>query len=94
MTFIGYNASDVDYLTGFRRLRDFGFDRAFVFPVRFNHYSHDFQMGGDAPINLDDDTIKAIKALGYDVSAWTWTYEALDDGSPDRQRHLPARSVG
>ena len=86
MTFIGYNASDVDYLAGFRRLRDFGFDRAFVFPVRFNHYSHDFQMGGDAPINLDDDTIEAIKALGYDVAAWTWTYEALDDGSPDRQR--------
>jgi hypothetical protein len=86
MTFIGYNASDVDYLTGFRRLRDLGFDRAFVFPVRFNHYSQDFQMGGDAPINLDDDTILAIKALGYDVSAWTWTYEALDDGSPERQR--------
>ena len=86
MTFIGYNASDVDYLTGFRRLRGFGFDRAFVFPVRFNHYSQDFQMGGDAPINLDDEMIEAIKALGYDVAAWTWAHEALDDGSPARQR--------
>lgn len=86
MTFIGYNASDVDYLTGFRRLRDYGFDRALVFPVRFNHYSQDFQMGGDAPINLDDEMIETIKALGYDVAAWTWVHEALDDGSPDRQR--------
>lgn len=81
MTFIGYNASDLDYAAECRKLKAFGFDRAFVYPVRFNTYSQDFKMGGDAPIDLDDGTLAAILDLGYDVAPWTWVVEALDDGS-------------
>lgn len=94
MTFIGYNASNIDYVAWCRKLRDLGFDRAFVYPVRFNHYSQDFQMGGDAPIHLDDRTIHAIKDIGYDVSSWMWVYEALDDGSEERQRAYLRNAAG
>lgn len=81
MAFIGYNQGPFDYVAECGRLRALGFDRAFVYPVRFNTYSQDFLMGGDRPIALDDAAIAGIKALGFDVSPWTWVYEALDDGS-------------
>ncbi len=94
MTFIGYNASDLDYVAQCRKLRDCGFDRAFVYPVRFNHYSQQFLMGGHPPIRLSDQAITAIKGLGYDVSAWNWVYEALDDGSERLQRSFQLDAGG
>lgn len=82
MAFVGYNQDDLDYVAQCRRLRAMGFERVFIYPVRFNHYSANFRMGGDAPIHLSDNEINAIKALGYDVAPWTWVFEALDDASP------------
>ena len=86
MTFIGYNASDLDYVAACRKLRDYGFERAFIYPVSFNHYSQQFLMGGDKPIRLSDEVVAAIKQLGFDVSAWNWVYEGIDDGSEAMQR--------
>jgi len=86
MAFIGYNQGPFDYPSECRKLLDAGFDRAFLYPVRFNAYARDFKMGGDPPIDLSDQDIHAIAALGYDVSPWTWVVEALDDGSEEAAR--------
>ncbi len=94
MTFIGYNASDLDYVAACQKLRDYGFERAFIYPVRFNHYSQQFLMGGDKPIRLSDDVVAAIKDLGFDVSAWNWVYEGLDDGSEFLQRSFQLDTQG
>jgi hypothetical protein len=81
MTFTGYCHDHVDYVAGCRRLRDYGFDRAFVYPIRFNVYDPDIRMGGVAPVVLSPDAVAAIKEMGYDVAPWSWLNEALDDGS-------------
>ena len=81
MAFVGYNQDTCDYVDGCRKLRQMGFDRAFLYPVRFNTYATDFQMGGDPPVHLSDGEIRAIKDMGYDVAPWAWVVEALDDGS-------------
>ena len=81
MCYIGYCQDDIDYVENFRRLKSYGFDRALVYPVRFNTYTQDFKMGGAAPINLSDNEIAEIKELGYDVAPWSWINEAIDDGS-------------
>ncbi|MCL2775354.1 MAG: hypothetical protein FWD71_18715 [Oscillospiraceae bacterium] len=80
MCYIGYCQDDIDYVENFRKLKAYGFERALVYPVRFNTYTQDFKMGGVAPINLSDAEIAAIKDLGYDVAPWTWINEAIDDG--------------
>lgn len=85
MCFVGYCASDVDYAAECRRLRDYGFDRALVYPVRFNAFDDDVRMGGAPAIDLDREQVAAIRALGYDVAPWSWLNEALDDGSPARR---------
>ncbi|MEW6750432.1 MAG: hypothetical protein AB1505_05575 [Candidatus Latescibacterota bacterium] len=86
MAFIGYNQAPLDYVAQCRRLRQAGFDRAFLYPVRFSTYSQDFRMGGDLPIDLGDEEIARIRALGYDVAPWSWVYEALDDGTEQVHR--------
>jgi len=77
MCFIGYCQDDIDYVENFRRLKEYGFDRALVYPVRFNTYTLDFKMGGQPPVNLSDGEIDGIKELGYDVAPWTHIGEAL-----------------
>ena len=81
MCYIGYCQDDIDYVENFKRLKEYGFDRALAYPVRFNTYTEDFLMGGQPPINLSDGEIEEIKALGYDVAPWTWINEAIDDGT-------------
>ncbi len=84
MCFIGYcQDDDLDYVAAFRRLKAYGFDRALVYPARFNVYDPRIRMGGQPPINLSQDDVAAIKALGYDVAPWSWLNEALDDGTDD-----------
>lgn len=83
MCYIGYCQDDIDYVKNFKRLKEYGFDKALVYPVRFNTYTEDFLMGGVPPINLSDTEIEEIKALGYDVAPWTWINEAIDDGSDE-----------
>lgn len=83
MCYLGYCQDDIDYVGNLKRLKDYGFDKALVYPVRFNTYSEDFLMGGQPPIDLSDDEIDDIKALGYDVAPWTWINEAIDDGSDE-----------
>ncbi|MCJ7550209.1 MAG: glycoside hydrolase [Anaerolineae bacterium] len=82
MTFVGYCQDDIDYAAACRKLRAYGFDRALIYPVRFNAYGSDIQMGGRPAINLDAGTIAAIKDLDYDVAPWSWLNEAQDNGSP------------
>lgn len=81
MCFIGYCQDDIDYPAGCRKLRDYGFDRALVYPGRFNIYFPDIRMGDRPAINLSTEAVEGIKALGYDVAPWSWLNEALDDGS-------------
>jgi len=85
MAFIGYNrADDVDYTAGARALRDRGFPRVFYYPVRMCHASLDFQMGGDPPIWLTDDTLAQLKAVdGARLGPWGWVYESLDTGEAE-----------
>ncbi|MFB3894390.1 MAG: hypothetical protein ACE15C_20490 [Phycisphaerae bacterium] len=86
MAFIGYCQGPTDYVASCRRLRDMGFDRAFIYPVRFCAPVMGFLMGGKPPINLGEADIAAIKALGYNVAPWAWVFEALDDGSDALRR--------
>ena len=82
MCFIGYCRDDgVDYAKECGKLKAYGFDRALIYPARFNAYNTDFMMGGYPPINLSRETVAQIKALGYDVAPWTWINEAIDDGA-------------
>jgi hypothetical protein len=94
MAFVGYNQDQIDYVDACRGLRSAGFDRVFVYPVRFNTYSDRFLMGGDRPIHLDDGAVAAIRALGFDVAPWTWVYEALDDGSADLRATFSRDAAG
>jgi len=80
--FIGYCQDDeLDYPAQCEALKDLGFPRAHLFPLRFNTYSTDFQMGGFPPIRQDEESVRRIKALGYDAAPWSWIGEGLDDGS-------------
>lgn len=94
MAFIGYNQGVFDYVGECRKLYKRGFDRVFIYPVRFNVHSTNFKMGGDPPIHLSDDEILAIKGMGYDVAPWTWVVEALDDGSDEIRRILRRDATG
>ena len=87
MCFIGYCQDDLDYAAQCQKLKDYGFDRAFLFPVRFNTYSKNFLMGGQPPINLDKETVLKIKQLGYDVAPWSWINEGMDDGGEIRNKY-------
>lgn len=88
MAFIGYNKTDqVDYVASAKKLKSYGFESIFFYPVRMCQYSLNFKMGGDEPIWLSDETISAMKAIpGVHVSPWTWVVEGLDDGSPRMHR--------
>jgi len=81
MLYLGYCQDDVDYVAQLAAVRDFGFDRALVYPVRFNTWPGEFKMGGLPPIHLSDGDLDAIKALGYDIAPWSWLTEAINDGS-------------
>jgi hypothetical protein len=81
MCYIGYCEDDVDYLEGCRKLKAYGFDRALVYPARFNIYYPDIRMGGVPAINLPGETVEAIQSLGYEVAPWSWLNEALDTGA-------------
>jgi hypothetical protein len=94
MCFVGYCKDDLDYLAGCRKLKDYGFDRALLYPGRFNMYYPDIRMGGVPAINLPSPTVEAIKALGYDVAPWSWLNEALDTGQPEVQRMFRRGSAG
>ena len=83
MCFVGYCQDDLDYAAECQKLKAYGFDKALLYPMRFNTYSQDFLMDGYKPICLDQDCVARIKALGYDVAPWTWINEGLDDGTDD-----------
>ncbi len=85
MTFVGYCQDDLDYAAECAKLKAYGFDRALVYPVRFNAFNPTIVMGGRPAIDLDAVQVAAIKALGYDVAPWSWLNEAMDDGT-DRIR--------
>lgn len=92
MCFVGYCQDDLDYAAACRKLRDYGFERALVYPVRFSVYHQDIRMGGQPAIHFNAEQVAAIKALGYDVAPWSWLNEALDDGT-DEIRHMFRRNV-
>jgi hypothetical protein len=74
MCYIGYCEDDpdsADYVNGCRKLKAYGFDRALVYPGRFNIYNPDIRMGGVPAIDLPQETVQAIRALGYDVAPWS-----------------------
>lgn len=82
MCFIGYcKDEEVDYVASCNKLKEYGFDRALIYPARFNTYNSDIRMGGVPAIHLSREEVAGIRALGYDVAPWSWLNEALDDGS-------------
>ena len=85
MAFTGYCQDDLDYAAECAKLKAYGFDRALVYPVRFNAFNPEIVMGGRPAIDLDTAQVAAVRALGYDVAPWSWLNEAMDDGS-DRIR--------
>jgi hypothetical protein len=86
MCFIGYCQDDLDYAAELGKLKAYGFDRALVYPVRFDNYHQPLVMGGRDPIALSPDSVARIKALGYDVAPWSWLNEAMDDGTSQIDR--------
>jgi len=94
MTFVGYCQDDTDYAAACRKLRAYGFDRALVYPVRFNAYDSDIRMGGHPAIDLDAGTMAVIRDLGYDVAPWSWLNEAQDNGSPRIRKMLRVTAQG
>jgi hypothetical protein len=90
--FVGYCQDDLDYVAECARLKAYGFDRALVYPARFNTHGGDIQMGGRPAIDLPPDVVAGIVALGFDVAPWSWLNEALDDGS-HRIRNLLRRNA-
>jgi hypothetical protein len=81
MCFVGYCRDDLDYAAECHKLKAYGFERALVYPARFNMYYPDICMGGEPAIDLPAEQVEAIKRLGYDIAPWSWLNEALDDGS-------------
>jgi hypothetical protein len=94
MCYIGYCEDDIDYLEGCRKLKAYGFDRALLYPGRFNVYSPGIRMAGVPAIDIPRETVEAIKALGYDMAPWSWIMEALDDGSEGIRRMLRMSEAG
>jgi hypothetical protein len=99
MCFTGYCQDDVDYVAGCRKLKDYGFDRALLYPARFNMYYPDIRMGGAPAINLSREVVAEIKDLGYDLAPWSWLNEALDlaekpvpAGTKSATRHIFRRN--
>jgi hypothetical protein len=97
MCYIGYCRDELEgqplnYVKNFHKLKAYGFNRALVYPARFNIYYSDIRMGGVPAINLDRETIQAIDALGYDVAPWSWLNEALE-ASPENIQQLYRRDV-
>ena len=83
MCYIGYCHDHVDYVKECEKLRKMGFDKALIYPVAFNTYQLDFEMGGLPPIRLSDEDIEKIKAMGYDVAPWSWLNEAIESRNPE-----------
>lgn len=83
MCFIGYCHDELDYAKEFSKLKNYGFDRALIYPVRMHAYSLGFKMGGEEPIWLPDEEMEQIKALGFDICPWSWINEAINDGTPE-----------
>lgn len=81
MCFIGYCHDEIDYADELAKVRAYGFDRALVYPARFDNYHQPLVMGGRDPIDLSPSEVARIKALGFDVAPWSWVNEALDDGT-------------
>ena len=81
MCFIGYCQDELDYAAECEKLKQFGFDKALVYPARFNTYHRDLLMGGLPAIDLSQEQVARIVELGYDVAPWSWINESLDDGT-------------
>jgi hypothetical protein len=78
MCFIGYMQDDLDYAAECRKLKAMGFDKALVYPVRFNTVSPTVVLHGVPNIHLNRDEVQKIKELGYEVAPWSWITELLD----------------
>ncbi len=91
LAFIGYNKTDeIDYAASARKLKAYGFDKVFYYPVRFCQFNKkEFKMGGDTPIHLDDEVLRCIKEVpGSFIAPWGVACMALDDGDPGVQQLL------
>lgn len=86
--FIGYQASDLDYVGTFRRLREMGHERFYIFPT-FHINARLPGFGGERLIDLRAEHGR-LRDLGGVVG--TWTYLAA---LPDRPEHarLAARNA-
>ena len=86
MCFIGYSHDpDINYIEEFRKLKNYGFEHILAYPVMFNTFSNDFQMGRLPPIHMSNAEIDQLKLMGIDVCPWTWINEARDDGTEKRR---------
>ena len=95
MCYIGYCEDDtVDYVESCRKLKAYGFDRALLYPGRFNIYYPDIRMGGVPAINLSRQTIEAIKEIGYDMAPWSWLNEALPASGEEVNRMMRRDRAG
>lgn len=95
MCFIGYcQDNELDYAAECAKLKAYGFDRALVYPVRFNNFQTNYLMGGLPPLQLDHAEVEKIKQLGYDIAPWSWVNEALDTGSEEIRKRYRKRKDG
>jgi hypothetical protein len=68
---LGYCQTELDYVAECGKLKEMGFDRALVYPMRRNVINYGLTMGGLPQLWLDKDVTRGIKELGYEVAPWT-----------------------
>jgi hypothetical protein len=86
--FIGYQASDLDYVGTFRRLREMGHERFYIFPTY--HVNINFAgFGGERLIDIRDQA-GPLRDLGGVLGAWAFLAGTPDDPA---RRHLAARNA-
>jgi len=87
MFFIGYMQDDIDYASECQKLKDMGFDKALVYPARFNTSSPTTVLHGVPTIDLSSEEVQKIKDLGYEIAPWSWITELMDGGDESLIRY-------
>ena len=96
LVMVGYlHDSEADYAGVFRKLKQRGVAKAYVYPVGyFNLNGGDELYPGYKWINLDQEVLRELDRLGYLYAPWTWLNEILKGGPFFQDWLTLARSDG
>ena len=77
---LGYlHDSDADYAGAFRKLKQRGVEKAYVYPVGYYNLNGGNELYPGYPwIDLDHETLEVLDQLGYLCAPWVWLNEILN----------------